>query len=222
MWEELAIPETDIMGNRLSYPEVDLSSRVAIVTGGNSGIGYETAKGLAAMGAHTIIACRSRERAEEVYTWIRVFCIAVTGRRVTSNSSFHNVSQPFASILVNMPFSSLLFHWPLGSLTSPCTPWCIPLFGNLHSEVQMHFVKWSSEWCHLISTCKKACVAIDIWYEALISMVRRIHCNNLENGTLAKVHAWSDTIPYIQHCILTCTHIFVTNIPSVVFTIFCI
>ena len=55
-----------LMGNRLSYPEVDLSGRVAIVTGGNSGIGYDTAKGLAAMGAHTFIACRSRERAEEV------------------------------------------------------------------------------------------------------------------------------------------------------------
>ena len=54
------------MGNRLSCPEVDLSGKVAVVTGGNSGIGYETAKGLAAMGAHTIIACRSRERAEEV------------------------------------------------------------------------------------------------------------------------------------------------------------
>ena len=54
------------MGNRLSYPVVDLSGRVAVVTGGNGGIGYETSKALAAMGAHTIIACRSRERAEEV------------------------------------------------------------------------------------------------------------------------------------------------------------
>lgn len=54
------------MGNRLSYPVVDLSGRVAVVTGGNNGIGYETAKALAAMGAHTIIACRSKERAEEV------------------------------------------------------------------------------------------------------------------------------------------------------------
>ena len=54
------------MGNRLSYPEVNLSGKVAIVTGGNSGVGYETAKSLAVMGAHTIIACRSRERAQQV------------------------------------------------------------------------------------------------------------------------------------------------------------
>ena len=54
------------MGNKLTYPEEDLSGKVAIVTGGNSGIGYETAKGLARLGAHTFIACRSQEKAEEV------------------------------------------------------------------------------------------------------------------------------------------------------------
>ena len=78
----LGSSRTAEMGSRLSYPEVDLSERVAIVTGGNSGIGYETAKGLAAMGAHTIIACRSRERAEEVnlsvVLWDKL-CINVPG-----------------------------------------------------------------------------------------------------------------------------------------------
>ena len=54
------------MGASLSYPEVDLAGKVALVTGGNTGIGYETAKGLARMGAHTFIACRSQERAEAV------------------------------------------------------------------------------------------------------------------------------------------------------------
>ena len=63
------------MGNRLSYPVVDLSSRVAVVTGGSGGIGYETSKALAAMGAHTIIACRSRERAEEVPIYLQVICV---------------------------------------------------------------------------------------------------------------------------------------------------
>jgi NAD(P)-dependent dehydrogenase (short-subunit alcohol dehydrogenase family) len=54
------------MGNKLSYPEENLSGKVALVTGGNTGIGYETAKALARLGAHTFIACRSRERAEAV------------------------------------------------------------------------------------------------------------------------------------------------------------
>jgi len=54
------------MGAQLSYPTVDLCGKVAIVTGGNTGIGYETAKALAVMGAQTIIACRSEERATQV------------------------------------------------------------------------------------------------------------------------------------------------------------
>ncbi len=44
----------------------DLSGRVAIVTGGNTGLGYELVKGLAEMGAHTIMASRSEERATAV------------------------------------------------------------------------------------------------------------------------------------------------------------
>jgi len=56
------------MGAKLSHPEVDLKDKVAIVTGGNTGIGYETAKALAFMGAHTIIACRSEERGQQVST----------------------------------------------------------------------------------------------------------------------------------------------------------
>ena len=60
---------------RLSYPEVDQSGRVAVVTGGNTGIGYETAKGLAVLGAHVVIACRSEERARNV-SW-HLCCRAV-------------------------------------------------------------------------------------------------------------------------------------------------
>ena len=55
-----------VMGSNLSFPTVDLSGKVAVVTGGNTGIGYETAKALSVMGAHTIIACRSSERAHTV------------------------------------------------------------------------------------------------------------------------------------------------------------
>ena len=55
------------MGQSASaYPTVDLSGKVILVTGGNAGLGYATSKALAVMGAHTIIACRSKERAEAV------------------------------------------------------------------------------------------------------------------------------------------------------------
>lgn len=41
----------------------DLTGRVALVTGANSGIGYETTRVLADHGAHVIMACRDREKA---------------------------------------------------------------------------------------------------------------------------------------------------------------
>jgi NAD(P)-dependent dehydrogenase (short-subunit alcohol dehydrogenase family) len=45
--------------------DVDLSGRRCIVTGANSGIGYQTALALADLGAEVVLACRSRDRGEE-------------------------------------------------------------------------------------------------------------------------------------------------------------
>jgi len=42
----------------------DLSGRICVVTGGNSGIGKETARALARQGATVVLACRDAERGE--------------------------------------------------------------------------------------------------------------------------------------------------------------
>lgn len=49
----------------------NLGGNIAIVTGANSGIGYETARVLAVKGAGVIMACRSMERGEEAASRIR-------------------------------------------------------------------------------------------------------------------------------------------------------
>lgn len=50
---------------------VDLSGRVVLVTGANSGMGKETARELARMGAAVVLGCRSRERGEAAADEIR-------------------------------------------------------------------------------------------------------------------------------------------------------
>ncbi len=49
----------------------DQSSKVAIVTGANSGIGYEMARELARKGATVVLACRSQSRGETALSQIR-------------------------------------------------------------------------------------------------------------------------------------------------------
>jgi dehydrogenase/reductase SDR family protein 12 len=50
---------------------VDLSGKRCLVTGANSGIGFETSRALADLGAEVMLLCRSRERGEQAARTIR-------------------------------------------------------------------------------------------------------------------------------------------------------
>ncbi|KAG0041187.1 hypothetical protein BGZ83_002198 [Gryganskiella cystojenkinii] len=57
-WKTMVIPK------RFSHDKIpDLTGKVAIVTGANSGLGYATTVALAGNGAHVFMACRSKDRA---------------------------------------------------------------------------------------------------------------------------------------------------------------
>ncbi len=59
----LAMASNDKESGKWSEPDVpDLSGRVAVVTGANTGIGYQTAAVLAYRGAHVVLAVRNLEK----------------------------------------------------------------------------------------------------------------------------------------------------------------
>lgn len=61
----------------------DLTGRTYIVTGGNSGIGWEAARALAARGAEVVLACRNATKAEAAVSAIRA---RAAGAKVTAMS----------------------------------------------------------------------------------------------------------------------------------------
>ncbi|EUC61639.1 short-chain dehydrogenase/reductase [Rhizoctonia solani AG-3 Rhs1AP] len=68
LWSSLQFPLNALFGSfypRLTYPQVDLQGKLAIVTGANSGVGFKVARALAGMGAHVVLACRNKLRGEE-------------------------------------------------------------------------------------------------------------------------------------------------------------
>ena len=80
----------------------DQSGRVAVVTGANSGLGYQVALALAVAGAEVVLACRNVGKAESALAsiraqarppgcvsspWIWVTLLRSTGSRVASAPS---------------------------------------------------------------------------------------------------------------------------------------
>ena len=58
----------------MAWSEADIpdqSGRTAVVTGANSGIGFETARALAARGARVVLACRSEEKGRDASLRLR-------------------------------------------------------------------------------------------------------------------------------------------------------
>src|SRR5271154_3596050 len=52
-------------------PPASMSGKICIVTGANSGIGKETALGLARMGARVVMVCRNAEKGEAALKEVR-------------------------------------------------------------------------------------------------------------------------------------------------------
>ena len=60
------------MSNQWTQNDIpDLSGQVVVVTGANSGIGYEAAKEFAHKGARTVLACRSMDKVQAALDQIK-------------------------------------------------------------------------------------------------------------------------------------------------------
>ena len=74
-----------------AYAQLDLAGRVALITGGGTGIGREIARLLAARGADLVLAARRADRLEEAAELIR----GESGRKVSIHSA--DVTDPEAA-----------------------------------------------------------------------------------------------------------------------------
>jgi NAD(P)-dependent dehydrogenase (short-subunit alcohol dehydrogenase family) len=114
----------------------DLSGKVAVVTGGNTGLGEAFCKALADVGAHVAIAARTRERSEEVAQ-----AIAAAGGRamvvdvdVTQppqvESMVARVTEHLGPIDILVNNAGLCYHWPAAEV--PREEWLAVFDVNVH------------------------------------------------------------------------------------------
>jgi hypothetical protein len=78
----------------------NLAGKIAIVTGANSGLGYETTKALAGKGAHVILACRNSQRGEvaagEIRSQFPTASLEVMTLDLADLASIHRFADAFA------------------------------------------------------------------------------------------------------------------------------
>lgn len=72
---------------------VDLSGKVIIVTGANSGIGFEVAKNLASRNGQVILACRSVEKANAAIIRIKQHLSNCSALVITLSLEYQQISK---------------------------------------------------------------------------------------------------------------------------------
>jgi NAD(P)-dependent dehydrogenase (short-subunit alcohol dehydrogenase family) len=96
------VNETEIDMTKWNLDQMpDQSDRVAIVTGANTGIGFETAAALAAKGARVVLACRNPQKAEAAVKRILARTpaadIAFLGFDLASLAAVHSFADAFVA-----------------------------------------------------------------------------------------------------------------------------
>ncbi len=97
----------------------DLSGKTALVTGANSGIGWETARALAAAGAHVVMTARDATKADEAIGALREAVPAgVFDFVVLELASLDSVRDAAKDILARFPAINMLIN-NAGVMTTP-------------------------------------------------------------------------------------------------------